>query len=129
MESTGVERTLRKILSLEEVRKMNDFLEEDICVEAREYITKSGNETPFASNHFDDLWQFRKFVNALYRSGAEKVLVSGFFAESWRQETEGDVYADVLLIFKPTDRTINVIGKERPDELSKRGNWIRLWWD
>lgn len=103
-------------------------------VDALEWLTENPNQYCFASNYFSDKDLIISFVNNLYDfMDVERVEIDNIYGENWRIKSEGGPYADTLLIYtKPgADLTeiIECIMEYHPDEYSRDGNVIRLWWD
>ena len=105
--------------------------------EAREWLKKNDNESPLATNRFDDSEEALSFVNKLYELGAVRVEVDNILEEDWRIQEEGGPYADTLIVILPKDAEkkktlIKLQTKEFPawETQSNSGEEQAVfWWD
>jgi hypothetical protein len=114
-----------RIVSMEEALMKNTDGTEAIGIEAREFFKKSGEDN-FAVNYFDNKIA-EEFVDSLYKAGVKLVVVTGLQIGT---DVKGKpwIYADTILIEKPTKKAMDIIVSVHPDEYS--GEDIkRLWWD
>ena len=108
--------------------------------EARRWLKKNKNDSPFASNVFQYREDALSLVSDLYKAGAKSVQVDNILNEAWRLAESGGPYADTFLITVASPKKLaaiqRLLKKEEnpPNELSveKKGKGrsvIRAWWD
>jgi hypothetical protein len=107
--------------------------------EALEWLRQNPNESALASNRFGDTAEAIRFVESLYAAGAKRVIVND---ENIVDEGGGDLYADALVVYMPTDpaahdRVVVICRREIDREegtTSELSDWgemeeVFLWWD
>jgi hypothetical protein len=113
--------------------------------EAVEWLRENRNPSALATNRFQRSENAIRFVELLYKAGAEAVAIPTkcLFRERWRVKAEGGPYCETLLVRLPKD-----VGKRRavwdlcrkelaeqaaenapPAEAPPKQDVVWLWWD
>jgi hypothetical protein len=108
-------------------------------MEALEWLRANKNPSALATNRFGDTANAIKFVEELYKLGAERVTIAGVRDESWRVQAEGGPYADALIVYLPENPRKRGKLFAKAWEEARRGameaepdhgqDRIYFWWD
>jgi len=115
------------------------YLQNSNYFEAKDWLNENKNAFPLASNRFNSKEDALKFVDNLYKNGAQGVYVINVYQDSRTIKDENGPYADTLVVKLPPDKDnrkklfdiyTDETKREGFDTVSDFGqSELLFWWD